>query len=517
MSRIPNHTPTIETTCTVNADKSPNQTAFEDATESITWAELDRQSGSVANGFLEYATLGDRVAFLCESSVDHVVALVGALKAGCVVSNLHTKSATETLRHCIAQLRPKVLVVDERFSDRVRDALDADVMRSIATVVTIGEATYEYERPLEPLRSGGGDQEPDIFTTGDDPAFVWWTSGSTGKPKGWCHTHNSLYVKGMKAIGRTGIHPSGKSIVSFSPSFGAWTNVFLRTVYGCESTYLLRDWDPTAWLRAVDERDVTHGGLVVTMWKDVLDQDLDRYELDALKAIYTTGEKIDADTLGRLRREICPNVYQTYGSTELSGTTLYNDQMEGDRIASVGKPQMGTDLRIIEEGGSPDDELEPGEVGEIIIRGPDTPAWAWRDSQRVRDAFRDGWWYSRDLGYKDEDGYVYLEGRADAMIKSKGVKTMPAPIENVLTDHPDVEEAVVVGVDDEEYGQKITAIVQTDRDDLTPDDLETWCLESDELADHKRPRAFRFVESVATTPSGKIDRESTRRNAGLED
>ncbi|WP_336365234.1 class I adenylate-forming enzyme family protein [Halalkalicoccus salilacus] len=507
MVRIQSHTPTIKAACNYNAEKSPEQVAFRDATESITWKKLDEYSRDAANGLLKYAAQGDRIAFLCESSVSYIVALIGAMKVGCIVSNLHTKTSTTLLEHCITQLQPKVLIVDKQFTEQV-DQLSNEALQGVATVITIGESDQECS--LEALYGTGSTEEPDVSLDGDDPAFIWWTSGSTGRPKGWCHTHWSLYIKGMKAIGRTGIDPNSRSLTSLSPSFGAWTNILLRTVIGCESAHFMRDWDPEQWLQTVDESNITHSGMVVTMWKDVLDQDLSRYDLTTLDMIYTTGEKIDTETLSQLRQQICENIYQTYGSTEMTGTTLYNDQMKGDRIKSIGKPQMGTELRIIEEDGAPEDKLEPGEVGEIIIRGPDVPAWAWRDSKRTRETFRNGWWYSKDLGYKDEEGYVYLEGRADSMIKSMGMKMMPAPIESVLTEHPSVEEAVVVGVNDEKYGERVTAVIQTQQQNLTAEDLNDWCLESNALADHKRPRSYHFIDEVEKTSSGKVDRNATR-------
>jgi len=143
------------------------------------------------------------------------------------------------------------------------------------------------------------------------------------------------------------------------------------------------------------------------------------------------------------------------------------------------------------------------------VKGADCPVWAWGRSDLLDEEFTDGWWHSGDLGYRDEDGYLFLEGRADFMIKSKGVKVFPGPIEERLHTHPEVDEAAVVGVEDEEYGQKVTAVVASAASELSAAALDEWCLESDEIARFERPREYVFVEDgLPRTPSRKLDRRA---------
>ena len=280
----------------------------------------------------------------------------------------------------------------------------------------------------------------------------------------------------------------------------------------------LDDWDPEAWAETVEEYGATKAGMVPTMWRAVLDLDLDEYDLSSLREISFVGEKMSRTTLNRLREEVCANVSNNYASTELMVSTMPVEEMEGDRIDSVGKPWHGTRVRIIEPDGDPSDRRAANEVGEIIIKAADSPVWAWGNTEKAHEEFTDGWWYSGDMGYKDEDGYLFLEGRKDFMIKSKGVKVFPSPIEGVLNEQAGVEEAVVIGVDDEEYGEKVTAVVKRSDPAVTAEDLDEACLESDAIARFERPREYRFVDfDIPRTPSQKLDRKGTaERLAGDE-
>ena len=516
MSSLHVDLPSVMDVCRQNAARSPDAPAFDDGTEALTWGEFDRESERAANAFAEYTAKGDRVVFLCESSITQTTLLMGAMKAGCVVTNAHLKAPTEVLQYCVSATSPKLLVVDESYTDRVADDLWGEVTQSVATVVTIGEATRDYEQSAVDFLADRAATPPDVLVDEDDILVIWWTSGSTGRPKGWCHTNRSLYIKAMKGAARYGVDRFGTTLLVLSPSFGAWYNPVLKALFGCERIRFLTEWDPETWLDVVESEGVTHTGRVATLWRELVAHDVADRDLSSLDVVYTTGEKIAEETLAQLREHVCDDVVQSYGSTEMYGTVLYNEEMQGDRIHSVGKAQTGTEVRIVDPDGTPDDVLDAGERGEIVIRGPDVPAWAWGNTGKTRESFEDGWWRSGDLGYRDEAGYLFLEGRVDFQIKSRGVKIVPERIEGALNDHPDVKQAVVVGVSDPDYGQKVTAIVVPATPDLTEDDLDQWCLDSDAIAPHQRPRAYHFVDAIDTTSSGKVDRYAVMDRLGLD-
>lgn len=516
MQRIHNELPALKDLSAHNAKKSTDAIAFEDATESVTWGEFEERSKRAADLFGDYVSKGDRIGFYSKPSVRHAVLFNGALKAGAVTTNLHRRIAPEAFRYSIDQTKPKVIVVDGEIADAFAEAVSEAVLGPVSAVFTTGEAERDYEEPLGPALADAEPTEPDVLAEEDDIVTVAWTSGSTGRPKGWCHTNRTMFLKGRELATRSGYTRDHKQLVVNRPSFLIWTSFLTRSLLGCEATYYMRDWDAERWLEVVEERDITQAVLVPTMWKEVLDSDPGAYDLSSLSSITSTGEKLNPETLRRLRSVICENVTQSYGSTEIHSTILYNNELTEERIESVGKPQAGTRVRIVDPDGSVDDELPPNEFGEIAVKSYQSPPWMWGDDERAAAAFEDGWWRSGDRGRIDEEGFLYIEGRIDFQIKSKGVKITPESIEGALENHDAVVNAAVVGVDDPEYGQKVTAIVERSVESLSAGDLDEWMLESDAVADHERPRAYEFVDAIDRTPSGKLDRQGTKDRLNLD-
>ena len=346
----------------------------------------------------------------------------------------------------------------------------------------------------------------------DDIAVVMWTSGTTGEPKGWSHTNRGLVHRAMKLAHKKGTTRLTRVSNFFTPSFAAWYSTTLPTMLANGASYYVKQWSPEAYVELVEEREITSSNLVPTMWREVLRlDDLDDYDLSSLVTVESGGETLNTTTLEGLQEHVSPSVSQSYAATEVCGTYIDADEMRGERIDSVGKPLLGVQVRVVEHGGSPEDVLAPGEVGEIIVKSSDAAVWVWGDTEKTRESFEDGWWYSGDLGYKDEEGYLFIEGRNDDMILSKGIKVFPAPVEERLNEHPDVVESAVFGVEDDEYGERVTAAVQTADSDLTAEDLDEWCLQSEKLSRFERPREYHFYsETLPRTASDKLDRAAIK-------
>jgi len=479
---------------------------------SVTWEEFDRESNRAANGLRKYVSQGDRVAFLCENSLEHTTLWNGALKAGCTVSNLHIRASPNTVTHCIDELRPRVLVVDDRtsqfFEDRIREKISTD----LAAVVKIGGARTTYEQSKDDLLAGESSTAPDVRVGERDVAAVLWTSGTTGKPKGWCFTNRGLYLRATTLVDVAEINRTTRQPNVFTPSFAAWYSVTLPALVSSASTYFLSSWDPVDYVKMIEAHELTTGMLVPTMWREILRSDaLDEHDTSSLEAVTSAGEVLDTTTLNGLREDLCGVVKNMYAATEAVTTVMMNAELIEERVESVGKPVPGVRMRVIEEGGTYEDVVPQGEVGELAINAPDSPVWAWGDTLQTEESFEDGWWYSGDLGYRDGDGFVYLEGRSDLMILSKGIKVYPAPIEERLNEHPGVEESAIVGVKDEEYGEMVTAYVNRSDPSVTAEDLDEWCLASDALSRMERPREYHFVDDpLPRTATGKLDRLSTK-------
>ncbi|HKJ59855.1 MAG TPA: AMP-binding protein, partial [Halobacteriales archaeon] len=201
-----------------------------------------------------------------------------------------------------------------------------------------------------------------------------------------------------------------------------------------------------------------------------------------------------------------------YGMTEIGpcGTFQHPDE-QVTKQGSAGLPALNHDLRIVEPDAAPDATVEQGEIGEILFAGPCTMREYWNRPDATEASLREGdgreWYYSGDLGYRDDDGYLYVVDRKDDMIISGGENIYPTEVENVLFSHPDVVEAAVLGEPDDEWGEVVVAYVVGD---TTEEELDAAVLESDELADFKRPRRYYFVSELPKNPSGKVQKFKLR-------
>jgi fatty-acyl-CoA synthase len=271
-------------------------------------------------------------------------------------------------------------------------------------------------------------------------------------------------------------------------------------------------------VKKVTTEQATHVFLTPTLWRRLLNADEPETDFRSVRLIGFAAEPMDAHTLKRLRERISPNVVQMYGSTEAgaAGTCITGDEMIGERLVSVGRPMANGDLRVVTPGGGPDDEVQSGEIGEILISSPSLATGIWRDPAATAAAFiPDGerrWWRSRDLGRVDAGGYLYLEGRRDDMIISGGINIMPARVEEVLLAHSGVAECAVVGIPDAQWGEAVQAFIVPREPTLDAAALERHVGDSD-LSAYQRPRRYHFVAELPRTSTNKILRRVLRDTA----
>ena len=502
--------PAIKDISTIARENNPHRVAVGNGIdgETWTWEEFDDASKRGAHALSELTTQGDRVAFLSEASAEHAILWNAGTKAGSIVSNLHTRAAPQTLLTCLRKLKPRILVIEPGHSEFVAANVRGDPTLGVEEIITLGDPVESYEVAMGTFLGDHPATEPDVRIDPSDIVAVQWTSGTTGAPKGWAHSNQGLILRAMKLAHKKHFSRLTRVANIFTPSFSAWYSTALPAMLANAAMFFQADWDPEGYLELVESRQLTTSNMVPTMWREIMRvETFDDYDTSSFETVEVGGETLDRTTLERIQEKICEDVTQSYAATEVVGTAMASEEMIGDRIDSVGKPLMGTRIRVVERGGDPEDVIPPGEMGEIVVKGSDAPVWAWSDTEKTEAAFTDGWWHSGDLGYKDEDGYLYVEGRVDNMILSKGVKVFPTPVEERLNEHPDVVESAVVGVDDEEYGQKVTAFIMPKGDEVDVDELDQWCLESDELSRIERPREYHIADgTLPRTASGKLDR-----------
>lgn len=461
---------------------------------------------------------GDRVALLCYPSAAHLVALFGAFELGAVPCALHLRESVATLAAVLERLGARALVYDGALAETA-----AALRRRVPLVSAAVRAVSEATPPA--AQSGGGDPvipadldacEPlddPVPLRGDDLAVIALSSGTTGLPKGIMHTHRTQYESARTGVPMVGAGPASAVVNVTSTAFIGWYNCTLPFIAAAGKVCYLAQWDPRRFLERLQAERATFAFLVPTMWRMLLGEDVDDFDLSALDRIACAGEPMDAATLARVRTRICPRVLNVYGATETGawagGTALLIDSDAAmARGASAGKPLPGSDIRVVRPGGGIEDVVPAGVEGEVLIRGPSVARDIWHQPDVARRVFDGPWWRSGDLGLLDEEGFLYLRGRVDDMIISGGINVLPAEIEAVLLAHPAVAECAVVGLEDPRWGQRIVAFVVA-RDAVSAADLQVHVRASD-LAAYKHPREYRFVDGLPRGNTGKIARRALR-------
>lgn len=467
---------------------------------------------------------GDRVALLMPPCVSHVIALFGAIELGAVPCALHVRESESTLAAILHRLSARVLVHDVAFNDLAKSlhASDNSITGRVTAVSGLAQASQSDASDdllviPECLDRYDLDFEP-MPLDAEDYAVITLSSGTTGIPKGVIHTHRTLV-----ASGRCGSHymladKNACTIIIFSTAFIGWYNCTLPFLYGASKIVYLNQWDPRQYLRSMQNEQATVCFLVPTMWRMLLREHPEHYDLSSLERVGYAGEPMDVATMNQIRAKICHQVINTYGTTETGswgGCTvmLPDDYANNEKIASVGKPGMGVELRVIQPGASTEETVPVGEEGEVILRGPSIASQLWEQPLLAQEIFDDGWWRSGDMGVLDEDGYLYLRGRTDDMIISGGINIMPGPIEEVILSHPAVSECVVLGVPDEQWGQRIAAFVICDIP-MTEMELSEY-VGASSLSGYKKPREYRLVDELPRGNTGKVSRKLLRERLQL--
>jgi len=297
-------------------------------------------------------------------------------------------------------------------------------------------------------------------------------------------------------------------------------NLFARVHRGAANV-IHHEFEPEAVLEAIEDRDVTVLFAAPTAWNALsmtaAEMDVD---LSSLRLGLYGAAPMPEQVLENCMKHLCEEYVQAYGMTEIGPAGIF--QSAADQLpkqGSAGLPGLNHELRIVEPDADPDQVVERGEIGEILIASPCTMREYWNrpeaTAQSLREADGTTWYYTGDLGYRDDDGYLYVVDRKDDMIVSGGENVYPAEVEDVLFTHDAVEEAAVVGEPDEEWGETVAAYVVAAGVDAAA--LDEFILESDRLADFKRPRTYYFVDELPKNPSGKIQKFKLREDeAGLE-
>jgi long-chain acyl-CoA synthetase len=394
------------------------------------------------------------------------------------------------------------VITTPEFAEKTRDA--AAGIQGLRHFVSTGEVDGFIG--LEDLARA--DPAPIVPRADDDLAALMYTGGTTGRAKGVMITHANLDYTG-KAGQQAGHVPGvNRSILSLplSHSYG-----LLVTITGMHSpergtVVLLRWFDPQVYLQMIEEHALQQTAVVPTMLQILLSQPLEDYDLRSLQYVTSGGAPLAADVAEQfIRRVPSVSIRQGYGLTE-TAALISTNPIGREKPGSVGLPVPGTEVRVLDDQSQ---ELPPGEVGEICCRSPAVMRGYWHSPSETAEALRDGWLHTGDMGYLDDQGYVFIVDRKKDLIIRGGFNVYPRDVEDMLLEHPAIEAAGVVGRPDERHGEEVVAFVS-----LRPgaqaeaDELVQWARER--IGGYKYPREIEIVDAVPLTAVGKVDRKALR-------
>jgi long-chain acyl-CoA synthetase len=469
----------------------------------LTYGELDALSDRMAAG-LQAAGIraGDAVALQLPNIPQFLIGYFGILKAGGVVVPMNVLLKAPEVAYQLGNAAVKLLITWEGvLEDAAKGAASAGVSDVYAVGHTAdGGHALAFEHLLA-VPASGPQLAPRAPT---DTAVVIYTSGTTGRPKGAELTHVQLYMNADIPGRLFGVRPDDVviTVLPFFHVFGLSSILDVCVRFGLTMSLIPR-FDPAAVLAAVKRDRATILEGVPAMFISLLSYPkLDDYDVSSLRIAISGGASIPAPVLDAFEKRFGVLILEGYGLTETASTTTFNISESERRVYSVGKPIWGTQTQVWDSGGN---ALPPGKdnVGEVVTRGLHVMKGYLNDPEATASAFAGGWFHTGDLGYFDDDGFLFIVGRMKELIIRGGYNVYPAEIENVLHAHPAVAEAAVVGIPHQRLGEEVMAVVALRPGaSLTARELIVHCKER--VAAYKYPRVIEFRDTLPRNTLGKV-------------
>jgi long-chain acyl-CoA synthetase len=495
----------------VHGRERPDATALVVGDRTIGFGELDARSNQAAQALRAAGVgFGDRVAFIEKNGAEFFEVTFALAKLGAVCVAVNWRLAPPEMRQIIEDAHAEVVIVGPDFFGAV-EAIEGDLAR-VHTVVAVGD--HDRWPSYDAWIAGHPAEDPDVKTSGSDVAFQLYTSGTTGLPKGVMLKNDNFFGAITGTAEQWRFTPDSVNL-AMMPTFhiagAGWGMVGLY--FGCTNV-VMRDIDPAAILRAIEEHHITNAFMVPVVIQFLLiTPGVEDTDFSSLRALVYGASPITDDVLVKgLERFGCEFI-QVYGLTETTGAITQLDgadhdpEHRPDLLRSCGKPYPWVEMRIVDGDG---EDVPTGTVGELWTRSGQNMVGYWNNEEATADAITpDGWFRTGDAGYLDPDGFVYLHDRVKDMIVSGGENVYPAEVENALMTHPGVGDVAVIGVPDDRWGEAVKAIV-VPAADTSPSEDELIAHARTLLAGFKLPKSVDFAEALPRNPSGKLLKRELR-------
>jgi acyl-CoA synthetase (AMP-forming)/AMP-acid ligase II len=480
---------------TAAAIRDPDGMLVEDELGSVTCEEMDRHSNALGRALAsEGIGEGDGVAIMCRNHRGFIEATLAISKLGAHGLYMNTAFAAPQLADVTEREGPVALIYDEEFAGLLEKVRERDILCFTAW----REDGSTGDPGLEDLIKASDDAP--LSPPSEASRFVILTSGTTGTPKGAQRSQPDNLAPLAAMFSKIPYRAEEKMMVA-APLFHSWGFAHFTLGLALQSTYVLRrKFDPEETLKATQESGATVLAVVPVMLQRILDlprETLERYPLPNLRITAASGSALPGDLAIRWMDTFGDNLYNLYGSTEVAWATIATPEDLRAAPGTAGRPPRGTVVRIVDENG---EDVPPGKTGRVFVGNE--MAFEGYTGGGTKEALGN-LLSSGDVGHFDEDGRLFIDGRDDEMIVSGGENVFPREVEDLLSDHEKIREAAVIGVDDEEFGQRLKAfVVLTDSESVGEDEIKGYVKEN--LARYKVPREVEFLDSLPRNATGKV-------------
>lgn len=484
------------------AARTPGKAALLFQGQAIKYAELDREVERAAAGLASLGVgPGDSVAVLVHNIPHFVYAFYGILRAGAVMVPLNTMFTGDEISYILSDSGARAVIVAEPFA-RILDGV-RDMLPTLEHVIVVGSraptGTMTWEHLVGRIR-----EAVDVTRVDDDLAVLGYTSGITGRPKGAMLTHRNLMSNLDQMAETPQLAESADDVILLAlPLFHIYAlNVILGVTLRVGATAVLMErFDPVASLEAAERHGVTvlfGAPPMFIAWLNT--PGVERYDLSKVRMAVSGAAPLPAAVLDEFRRRLGITIWEGYGLTETAPAVTSNVMGAVAKPGSIGRPLPGVEVRVVDEGG---DDVEDGDPGEIVVRGPNVFRGYWNAPEATEAVFRDGWFRTGDIGYMDHDGYIFLVDRSKDLIIVSGFNVYPREVEEVLARYPKIAEAAVVGAPHPYTGEAVRAIcVLRPGESATEQEIIEFCKTS--LARFKCPQSVDFVPELPRHVTGKV-------------
>jgi acyl-CoA synthetase (AMP-forming)/AMP-acid ligase II len=475
---------------------------------SWTYRQLNARVNRLANALAALGLAkGQRVAVLSRNRPEYLEAYHALAKLGVVMvplnHRLHPPDLARRLAHSGCRgliLEPEYLAVLEMLEPQVRARLGQRLL--VLGRPGPRDGLMAYEQAL----GGAPQDEPDVDLHHEDPLSLAYTGGTTGQAKAAVISNRAIVVGYLYKAIEYGYDENEVALYPGPFWHTAPRNCSVAFYFG-GTVVVTRGFDPRQYLELVQRHRVTSSFLVPTMYRAILElEGQEGYDTSSLQTLTSGGAPLPVELKRRVLERFGPVLYEHYASTETLILCTIGPEEMLERPRSVGRPVYDVHLKIVDDQDRP---LPQGEAGEILIRCPSLLSGYFNDERANREAFRDGWFSLGDMGYQDADGYLYLVDRKKDMVISGGENIYPSEVEEVLRQHPAVDEAAVFGVPHPHWGEALkAAVVLRPGAEAGADELIAFC--GRRLADYLKPKSVEFLEELPKSPVGKVLRRKLR-------